>query len=93
MEQIWRTGASEVTAIGDSGSGAAEAVSSSRESIDGSIISAPNMPANGPETESDESTTDESTLTVAASIGAFKLAIAEHRTIKSIHKSNARFLS
>ena len=42
------------------------------------------MPANGPETETDESTTDESTF--AANIGAFELAIAEHRKLKSIQQ-------
>ena len=80
--------ASEVIAlaIGDSGTGAAEASASTCESISGSLVGEPNIPANGPETETDESTTDESTLIVAANIGAFKLAIAEHRTSTSIQK-------
>ena len=40
------------------------------------------MPANGPETETDESTTDESSL--AANVAAFKVAIAETKKMNPI---------
>ena len=53
-----RTEASEVSAtatgeIGDSGTGAAEASASIYELMSGSLVGAPNIPANGPETETD----------------------------------------
>ena len=91
---LWRTEASEVTGTatgvtGDSGTGSAEASASICESMSGSLVGAPNIPANGPETETVESTTDESTTD--ANIGVFKLAIAEHRTLKSIQTERDLF--
>ena len=60
---------------GDSGTGAAEASASICESMSGSLVGAPNIPANGPETETVESTAEDSMTD--ANIGVFKLAIAE----------------
>ena len=67
---------------GDCDAGAVASTGAARdeaacESINGSIVGAQSTPANGPEAETDESS-------LAANIGEFILAIADHKNMNAI---------